>query len=269
MKKYRIFSLIAAVLIVVISCSTVVSAADEKVFVTIANGDLVLAYAEVALTDADGDGALTVNDALIAAHDSAFEGGAEAGYTSENTDYGLSMTKLWGVENGGSYGYYVNNASAVSLADPVKSGDHIVAYVYTDTAAYSDTYSFFDLVSSTDSGLTLTLSAAGYDENWAPITYPIEGATITVNGKASEYKTDAAGKVTVVLDGTGTFVISATSDTVTLVPPVYVVTVEEVEAVVPSAPIETAPETGYETFALAAVAVCALAFVVFRRRTHA
>ena len=74
----------------------------------VANGGLELANSEVTVTDIDGDGALTINDALCAAHESYFKGGAAAGYASEMSDYGLMLTKLWGIENGGSYGYYVH-----------------------------------------------------------------------------------------------------------------------------------------------------------------
>ena len=45
----------------------------------------------VKLTDVDSDEKLTVNDVLTAAHDAAFKGGAEAGYKSEKTEWGLSI----------------------------------------------------------------------------------------------------------------------------------------------------------------------------------
>ena len=81
------------------------------VYVTVADAG-VLRVANQALTvmDADGDGAVTADQVLTAAHDAFFEGGAKAGFTFEETEYGMSIIKFWGVENGGSYGYYVNNA---------------------------------------------------------------------------------------------------------------------------------------------------------------
>lgn len=48
--------------------------------------------------------------------------------------------KLWGTENGGSYGYYVNNVSTWSLTDPVDEGDYVNAFVYTDLTTWFDTY---------------------------------------------------------------------------------------------------------------------------------
>ena len=128
------------------------------------DGKLVLVLEKIDLSDADGDGTITINDALYLAHEAEFEGGAAAGYASEQSDYGLSLTKLWGCENGGSYGYYVNDASAMSLADPVKDGDRINAFVYTDLKTWSDKYCYFDKASVTaQSGesFSLVLTGAG------------------------------------------------------------------------------------------------------------
>ena len=81
--------------------------------------------------------------------------------------------------------------------------------------------------------MTLTLSYAGYDENWNPIVLPVDGATITMNGVATAYKTDADGKVTVTLEKAGDVVISASSQTQTLVPPVCTVSVAAKEVDTP------------------------------------
>lgn len=201
------------------SCSDAES--NNAVYVTVANGDLLLAYDAVELSDTDGDGALTVNDALYLAHEENFEGGAASGYANESTDFGLSLAKLWGIDNGGSYGYLVNNASAMSLTDPVKAGDHVVAFAYTDLTAWSDTYCFFDVTEVSAGEITLTLTQNGYDEAWNTITLPVEGALITVDGAATEYITDSNGKVTFTAEKGA--VISAVSESLTLVPPVCVV----------------------------------------------
>ena len=120
------------------------TAATRQVSVSITDdtGALVLALETVLVTDTDGDAVLTINDALACAH-AAHPDGAEA-YSAVPTEWGLSLMKLWGVENGGSYGYYLNDASAFSLLDPVKDGDHVKAYVFTDLNAFSDTYGYFD-----------------------------------------------------------------------------------------------------------------------------
>lgn len=228
------------------------SEASANVTVTIADeGTLVMTQETVSVTDVDGDGALTVNDALYAAHEAAYEGGAAAGYGSGMTEYGLSLNKLWGDESG-SFGYRVNNVSCWSLADPVAEGDHVVAFVYKDQTAWSDSYSFFDVTEAAvkeGDTLTLTLSAAAYDAEFNPITVPVEDAVITVNGVATEYKTDAQGTVTLTLDESGTLVISATSDSQILVPAVCV------------AEVEAAASVGWIVGAVIAVAVVAAVVV--------
>lgn len=217
----KLVSLICVVSMLLVAFAACAEADKTVVTVTISDGALALVQEPVEVTDVDGDGALTINDALYLAHEAAFEGGAEAGYGSENGEWGLALTKLWGIENGGSYGYYVNNVMSMGLADVVADGDCINAFVYVDTEAFSDMYCWFE--AEEGDALTLTLLGAGFDENWAPVTLPVAGAVITVNGEATEYVTDEEGKVTLTVDTAETAIISATSETVTLVPPVYVI----------------------------------------------
>ena len=232
-------------------------AADTVVYVTISDGTLALAAEPVTVTDVDNDGILSINDALSAAHEAKFNGGAAAGYASESTEYGLSLTKLWGVENGGAYGYMVNNVSAMSLADPIQAGDHITAFVYTDTTGYSDAYCFFDtfsLSAAAGRSVTLTLTAAGYDESWNPITLPVEGAAILIDGQPTAFKTAADGSVTITIDTAGDHVISAVSDAQLLVPPVCIATINE-----------SAPQTG-NAVALSVLMLTGAALLICRRR---
>lgn len=229
MKRFTAI-ILAAVLVLSSAAINVSADTTENVFVTIAdeNGNLALARVAVTVSDIDADGAITINDALYAAHETFYEGGAAAGYASTMTDYGLSLSKLWGAENGGSYGYYVNNASAWSLTDPVAAGDHVYAFVYTDLVAWSDAYSWFDADAkdaSAGDAITLTLSSLGYDADWNPVVNPVAGAKITVNGEDTGVVTDDAGKAVITLDKAGTYTVSAKSDSMTLVPPVCVATV--------------------------------------------
>ncbi len=194
------------------------------IYVTIVdeNGEIVLAHEKITIA------AQTVDDALWKAHVEHFEGGADAGYAAENTSYGISLTKLWGYE-GGSYGYYVNDRSAASLADPVQVGDHVFAFVYTDTEMWSDTYCFFQKTHvQAEKGdiATLTLTMSGYDENWNPVTLPVEGAVITVNGEKTDLVTDKNGQVAITYEKAGKLLISAEHDKMNLVPPVLIAEVE-------------------------------------------
>lgn len=201
------------------------------VYVSISDdtGTLTLAYAPVALLDKDGDGALTICDALMETHAAYYPDGA-AGFLAEASQWGLSMYRLWGVENGGSYGYCVNDASAMSLVDPIQPGDHIKAYAFTDLTNYSDTYAYFTApvaAAAVNSEVALTLSASGYDANWAPITLPAMGAVLTVNGEKTEITTDENGNAVLKFTAPGVYTLSAVSETMTLVPPVCIVTVTE------------------------------------------
>ena len=214
----------AAAVLAAMGALTFTSFADTTVHVTIsdAEGNLAVADRTVTVSDIDEDGALTINDALYAAHELYYSQGAAGGYETATGDYGLMITKLWGTENGGSYGYYVNNASAFSLSDPVSDGDYLNAFVYTDLTAWSDTYCYFDKNDyiSGDGLVELTLSGAGFDDDWNPITVPIEGAEITVNGEKTGAVTDANGKAVLQFTKDQEALISAVSDTQTLVPPV-------------------------------------------------
>ena len=121
--------------IMIIGCIGITSFADEAsatVYVSISDkGQLVAAQTKVTVTDIDGDNALTVNDALYAAHEDVYSGGAKEGYGYyTHKDYGLSISELWG-DTSGNFGYYINNVSCWSLADTVKNGDYLNAFAET------------------------------------------------------------------------------------------------------------------------------------------
>ncbi|MBQ3546371.1 MAG: hypothetical protein IJA34_15515 [Lachnospiraceae bacterium] len=200
--------------------------ADESVnvYVTISDdkGALALAQEKITVTDIDGDNELTINDALYCTHEVKYKGGASAGYAAGQSQFGISLNKLWGIANGGSYGYFLNNKSPLSLSDKIKENDYINAFVYTDLVGWSDTYSFFDINSKeikVSETIELNLMAAGYDASFNPVTLPVQGATITLNGEKTDFKTDSEGKVIITFDKEGSYVVSAISDTQNLVPP--------------------------------------------------
>lgn len=220
--------------------------ASVEVFVTIASAEkLVLVNEKITVTDADGDGKLTVNDALFCAHEAKFEGGAQAGYASEPTQYGLSLVRLWGVVHPNGYGYFVDHTSAMSLADPVSDGSRIDVFMYRDGVKWSDVYCYFDqaAVSTEQPGeVTLTLTAIVYDETYQPVAVPVVGAVVTVNGTAVDVHTDEDGKATLSFEKGGSYLVSAYAEGETiLVPPACVVTVRK-EADAPVAPGKDQPQ---------------------------
>ena len=195
------------------------------VFAVISSEGSLEVYEEIEATDVDGDGVISVSDAIASTHNEKYDGGAAAGYLAEDTDFGISIFKLWGVENGGSYGFYQNNAFVDSLLNPVSEGDIVSAYSYSDLVGWSDVYSYFDkTVASAEGEITLTLKYIGYDENWETVHLPAANVGILVDGEPINSITDENGTVTLILEK-GEHVVSAYTDAMTLVPPVCVVTV--------------------------------------------
>ena len=213
-------------LMLCILCLPALGEEDTYVSVSITDdtGALVLALESVLVNDTDSDGLLTINDALACAHHAHPDG--MAAYATAQTEWGLSLLKLWGVENGGSYGYYLNDASAFSLTDPVKGNDHVKAYVFTDLNTFSDTYCYFDATyveTSIGETVELTLTAATFDENYAPIAVPVAGATLVIDGELTDIITDAEGKVNLTIVEDGSYLISADHPEMNLVDSVCIV----------------------------------------------
>ena len=178
-------------------------------FVTVAvKGELVAAQVYIELQDLDNDGQTTVNDALIALHKQMYPGGADAGYASYQSEYGLSMSKLWGDESG-MFGYYHNNKPCQSLSDPISQGDSVTAFVYA-SSDWSDLYTYFDReVRTVDPGSEITLTLLA--------------------GEKTTYVTDAHGKVTFSLEEAGSHIISAEYGKATIVPPACAIAVTSPE----------------------------------------
>lgn len=227
----KILSVLLAVLILSRAfClnASAVAAESVEVYVTISDkGTLKVAAEKISVADKNEDGTITIDEALVAAHDKFYEGGAAAGFSAGASAYGFSVFKLWG-DTSGNFGYYLNNASSWSPADAVADGDYVVAFIYSDTDSWSDTYTFFDknqLDVESGEEITLVLKEAGFDQNWNPVVDALKNTTITINNEATEYKTDSEGKVTFKFDKGGKYIISAKSAEKVIVPPACVITV--------------------------------------------
>ena len=144
----------------------------------------------------------TVGDVIKAMHKNWFKDG-EAGYVTTTGQYGEMITKLWGIENGGSYGYYINGGMAMGLTDPVKPGDRVDVFVYKDAAGYSDVYIYMTAEANGDT-VKVTVKAMGYDANWNPVWKELAGVKISTIGK--DGKLTGTGAVTGA-DGTATFTL--------------------------------------------------------------
>ena len=197
----------------------------NAVFVTLTNaGELGTAkdgtFIAARAVEVPAEGS-TVGDVIIALHKNFCKDG-EAGFATQKTDYGLSITKLWGVENGGAYGYYLNSNMCMSLDDPVKAGDRLDVFIYKDTAAYSDALLYLD-AKAEGTTVTATVNALGFDANYNLVAKALEGTKIYyVNGKKlvdTKAVTNAEGVATftlkagtyrlVAVNTDGTYTVSA------------------------------------------------------------
>jgi hypothetical protein len=122
-------------------------------------------------------------------------------------------------------------ADAIAFIDSVKkrypdARHHVYAYVYSDQTAWSDTYCYFDATfveTAVGQDVELTLSAAAFDENFAPITVPVAGATLIVDGQTTPICTDDAGKAIISFAQAGSYLITADSAEMNLVDPVCII----------------------------------------------
>ena len=239
--------------------------ADVIVSISDGNGKVVMALQTVTVKDLDSDGVLTVNEALYAAHEAGYEGGAAEGYATTQTAYGLSLSKLWGVDNGGLYGYWLNHASCWSMTDEVEAGDYLVAFIYQDLATWSDSYSKLDAMAYTaeDGTVKIALEKAGYDASYNTVFSAMPGAAITLYSSDMKKMAETAYTVTDNGDGSYTvsikeagnfYLIASGNDSTILVPAVATVKVEDpahvhtYDKVVTDA---TCTEGGYTTYTCA------------------
>ena len=145
----------------------------------------------------------TVGEVIKSAHAKWFADG-EAGYVTAAGQYGDTITKLWGKENGGAYGYYINGAMAMGLTDPVKPGDIIDVFVYKDTTTWGDVYTALAAEASGDKVTVTVKAVTGYDANYNPVFGGLEGAKVCYvasNGNLVDtgVTTNADGVATVTL----------------------------------------------------------------------
>ena len=209
-------------------------AADAQVTVTIANaGRLALVNAAVTVRDLNSDGILTYDEAMQAAHAAYCSGGYE---TSESS-YGLFVTRLWNVANGG-YLFFKNDVSLSesvgSANSTVSDGDRLYATVMKDATGYSDCYTVFNpkqLTVNAGEEFELTLTAKPYGvSDYAAAGAQVgtweNGAFTALDGKT----TDSDGKVALSFASAGTYIVTAegTLGTAPIMPNACLVTVKAV-----------------------------------------
>ncbi len=156
----------------------------------------------------------TLDDAFKTAHDLYYESGSALGYASDTGEWGAYVTKFWGDESG-KFGYQINRGteSVMGLSHIIENGDFIEACLYKNSYPHTESYASFDRVSAEvfiNENVEITLnSVSGYDADFNMVFSPCENAVITINGQATEKMTDTDGKVTLVFEEEGTYIVSA------------------------------------------------------------
>ncbi len=197
----------------------------------------LMAEVPVHAVDLNKDGKIDIDETFKAMHETYCPGGFE----SSVGQYGLSVNKLWG-DTSGSFGYYVNNNSAWSLADEVKTGDSVKGFIYKDGTTWSDQYSWFDVNkcnAAVGKKVTLALNAYGSGADWNKVN-PYAGATlgtVSADGTFTAFSnavTDKDGKAAISFDKDGTYVVSAKAPegASALVSPVCIVTIASADVTV-------------------------------------
>jgi len=173
------------------------SLAREGAFVTAKDNTTLLSKATLSVGDEDCNGSLTINDAMLAAHEQWCAAGAE-GFATEESAYGPYITKLWGADSP-ICGYRLNDVSASGLADPIEADAHLYVFFYKDTTYYSDVYTYFeeDGVKAV-AGVAKTFEAKGAATNEVTPA----GATVKV------YDSTGAEQSTTTVDSDGGFSIT-------------------------------------------------------------
>ncbi len=215
-KMKRILATLLALIMLISVTPVLAEETDITVYVSISKyGEILtgangaqMAYAPVTLS---GQDSYNVDDALREAHRLYCPDGID-GYASSVSDWGLGVDILWG-DTSYNFGYYINGSTSTLLGDAVLDGTYIDAFIYENI--YTEKYSAFNLPEKEvdkDEEFELEISQLTYDENWNPSYSLCSGATVTVNGEATEYITDENGCVTLSFSEPGRYIVSAYKD---------------------------------------------------------
>lgn len=208
-----------------------------EIYVTIANkGKVTVAQEKITVVDRNADGVYSVDEAMYAAHEAYYPGGASAGYASSLGPYGTQFDKLWG-DTSYNFGYNNNHAMCMSADDALHAGDYLVAFVY-QVMAYPmmDVYARFAENSyevKANDKVDVTLQTGGYDAQYNLVYTAKSGATVklydenTKEVDAAKYQVSDNGNGTYSVKVTeeGTYKLIATENTTPIVPAVCRLTV--------------------------------------------
>lgn len=204
MKKTTGFLLAAGLLLPAFPLHADASAiAPVKVRVTVQTDTVELDQAKLTVSDENSDGRLNMEDVCIAAHNSYYEGGAEAGYVKSCEDApGCSV--MWGVR--GDYVSYIHDPTGEEKSGEPANGDQIS--IIAQSAA-PEGYSFHvhtDKPIHAGEELEVELVRSGEREAQ---TEPVKNASILLDGQNTKVRTDHLGKAAIPIPESGIHQISA------------------------------------------------------------
>lgn len=186
--------------------------------------DEILVDKPVTVKDLDGDGQLTVDEALVAAHEAYCPAGTD-GYKQS----GGQVKKLWNRTDAANplnetNNYFVVNNVPIHAGVPnvtIKDGDYLYASANADSKYWSDYFTYFDRrTAEVEAYQDLTLNLKGIPSMVADVTgdsfAPRNISDISLglwkDGTFETFdnaKTDANGNVTLSFDKAGTYYVTA------------------------------------------------------------
>ena len=181
----------------------------------------------------------TVEDAIIAAHTAYCPDGAE-GWEKAESDWGMSMTRIWGSYDGVG-AWYLNGVMPMEQSWDIAAtdGDYVDLILYGED--WSDSYAVFDkrtAAAATGEKITLTLTHDVFDENWVASPAGLAGAIVKLADGTELGTTDEEGKITLTFNKAGTYLVTAEDPDLVITAPACVITVtgDPVQPAEPEAP---------------------------------
>lgn len=183
----------------------------------------------VQVSDINGDGCFSLDEALTELHKSAL---TVDSYAAGADSFGYySVSKLWGVETS-AVGFYKNHLLTAAVnEESLSSGDQITAYIYKDQAGWSDRYTYFSqdtllVCEDTEFQVTLSYDAWGtvFPQATAPLgvfdqdtgTYSVpsamRGELLFGDFYMPTVSTDASGNAVMSFTEPGTYLLTAQYD---------------------------------------------------------
>lgn len=222
MKWMKVVTFILALVLVVSFMPASVFAEDGddntiKVYMTISDKGTIaktndgdaMAWKEVTVSDLDGSGDFTYDEALKAAH-KAYN--SEDGFVVKSSGW---VDSLWGVANNPASYYFTQNGKATDLTTTTKiaEGDYLLAAISLDTEISADWACSFDqFETKVTAGEELSLNLTGFASMTMAEATPSEDVSVGIweDGTYTEKaKTDENGNVKLTFDKPGTYVVTA------------------------------------------------------------